>query len=407
MTAAPVYPALDLGTAIAKIARDGVGEPATCPIPAGDWPARIRAALQVAGIDGPADGLCLAVPDAWLDGSVAGSTAQEALRHACQDELGITQLTWTGQLAAVATLVAERNGSGRYLVCDVGADGVRTGLLDVAGSVARIVTAHDAPGGGWRDFDAGLRSQLPDGGPPLPADWYESAKTQDRRARAVLSRASSAPAWQESPAYTVIGSAGEISLLAGQVLDCFGPTEQRIRAGAAQVLGGGPPVAVVLTGGFGWFPLAAQVLAEVAGATVIVAGPAAAARGALLFARGSMRMAPPPVLAQVALPVHQVSAGVLTEASLELPWAEPFASPADGPLVLDGPELTVDIAGRRATIGLPGLAPGPCRVGIRPGWSGSCALVVRPEGRPGAPVVVGLDVAARPARAGSAGVPGA
>jgi hypothetical protein len=407
VTAAPAHPALDLGTAIAKIARDGASEPDTCPTPAQDWPARIRAALQAAGIDGSVDGLCLAVPDAWLDGSVAGSTAQEALRHACQDELGITQLTWSGQLAAVAALVAERDGPGRYLVCDLGAEGVRTALLDVAGSIARIVTVHEASGGGWRDFDAALRSRLPDMGQPLPADWYRSAKTQDRRARAVLSRAISAPAWRESPAYTVIGSGGELSLLAGQVLDCFAPTEQRIRAGAAQVLGADPPLAVVLTGGFGWFPLAAQALAEVAGATVvIVEGPAAAARGTLLFGRGSMRMAPPPALAQVALPVHQVSAGVLTEASLELPWTEAFASPADGPLMLDGPELTVDIAGRRATIGLPGLAPGPCRVGVRPGWSGSCALVVRPDGRPGAPVVVRLDVAAA-GRGGSAGVPGA
>lgn len=407
MTAAPIYPALDLGTAVAKIARDSASEPDTCPTPAGDWPARIRAALQAAGIDGPADGLCLAVPDAWLDGSVAGSTAQEALRHACQDELGNAQLTWTGQLAAVAALVAERNGPGQYLACDVGADGVRTALLDVAGPVVRIVTAQDAPGAGWRGFDAALRGQLPDTGQPLPADWYRSAKSQDRRARAVLSRARSAPAWRESPAYTVIGPGGEFSLLAGQVLDCFAPTEQRIRAGVAQVPGGGPLAAVVLTGGFGWFPLAAQVLTEVTGANVVVEGPAAAARGALLFARGSMRMAPPPALAPVVLPVHHVSAGMLTQASLELPWTEPFASPADGPLVLDGPELTVDIAGRRATIGLPGLAPGPCRVGVRPGWSGNCALVVRPDGRPGAPVVVRLDLPPPGAGAGSDGIPGA
>ena len=404
---APTRPALDLGTATAKIARDGASEPVlTCPAPGGDWQAQVRAALQAAGLDGPGDGLCLAVPDAWLDGSVAGSTAQEALRHACQDELGITQLTWVGQLAAVAAVAAERNGPGGYLVCDVGADGVRTALLDVTGPVVRIVAAHDAPGGGWRDFDAALRAGLRDTGQALPADWYQSAMTQDRPARAVLSRAGSAPAYRGSPAYTVIGPGGELSLPAGQLLDCFAPTEQRIRAGAAGVLGGGPPVAVVLTGGFGWFPLAAPVLAEAAGASVDVEGPEAVARGALLFARGSMRMAPPPALVQVALPVHRVSAGMLAEASLELPWTEPFASPADGPLILGGPELTVDIAGRRATIGLPGLAPGPCRVGVRPGWSGCCALIVRPDGRPGAPVVVGLDVAPSAAGTLSAGLPG-
>jgi hypothetical protein len=393
VTSAPACPALDAGSATAKVALDGAAEEVVpSPVPDGDWRVRVSSALAAAGLGVPADGLCLAVPEAWLDGSADGTTAQESLRHACEDELGMARIIWTGQLAAVAAATARHRGPGRYLVCDIGAAGVRTAALDVADAVIRILAAHSASGGGWRDFDACLRCGT-DEDDPLPADWWSAAE-QDRRARAVLPRAVSSAGYRETPAYTFPGPHGDRDLLAGQVIDCFAPTEQHIRAGAAQALDSGPADVAVLTGGLGTFPLASTVLADATGIIPIVEDPGAAARGALLFARGTVRLAPPPALAQIALPMHRTRDGLLEDVSLILPWTEPFASPPDEPPVLDDPELTVDIAGQRATVPLPGLVPGPCRVGVRPGWSGSGALVVRPASGEGAPVVVGLDALA-------------
>ena len=146
----------------------------------------------------------------------------------------------------------------------------------------------------------------------------------------------------------------------------------------------------MLTGGLGWFPLASLVLAEAAGVTPVAEEPDASVRGALLFGCGTVRLAPPADLAAVALPAHRVRHGRLEEITVPLPWAEPFARPLDGPLVLDEPELTVDIGGLRVTVPLPGLGPGPCLVGVRSGWSGCGALVVRPAGGSGDAVVAAL-----------------
>jgi hypothetical protein len=56
--------------------------------------------------------------------------------------------------------------------------------------------------------------------------------------------------------------------------------------------------------------------------------------------------------------------------------------------------LTVDIGGQPATVQLPELISGPCRIGVRRGWTGSSALVLRPASGAGAPVVVGIDARA-------------
>ena len=390
MTGAAACVALDAGTATAKLAVDDESAAAVvCPASGGDWRARVSGAFAAAGRALPAESLCLAVPEAWLDGSVDGTTVQESLRYACVDELGVAGVTWVGQLAAVAALIARQRGSGRYLVCDTGATGVRTAALDVAGPVIRVVAADSAIGAGWSDFDASIRALAAGGGDPLPADWYRSAREQDRPARAVLSRAATSPGYRESPAYMFTGRPGDRGLLAGQVIDCFAPTAQRIRAGAARALRDGPADVAVLTGGLGWFPLASVVLAEEVGLVPVVADPDAAARGALLFARAAVRMAPPPTPGPVALPVHRIADGELEELSLVLPWSEPFASLADGLPVLEQPVLAVDVAGQRVTVEVPGLVPGPCRIGVRPGWSGACALVVRPADG-GMPVVADL-----------------
>lgn len=386
--------ALDPGSAIAKVAVDGAS-PEVIPSPAvdGDWRARVSGALAAAGVALPADSICLVVPEAWLDGSVDGTVAQESLRHACEDELGIARITWTSQLAAVAAWASQRRGPGRYLVCDIGADGVRTAVLEVTGPVVAILAAHSSAGGGWRDFDTAVRSVPADGGDPLPVDWYRLAREQDRRAQVVLSKAAASPDWRESRAYEFTGPRETRKLLAGQVIDCFAPTRQRIHDGAADVLSGRPVDIAILTGGLGWFPLASAGLAEAAGVDPEIEEPDAAARGGLLFARDTVRLAPPPALAQVTLPMHRIENGLLEEVSLALPWTEPFASLADE-LVLDDPVLTVDIGGKPATVQLPQLISGPCRIGVRRGWTGSSALVVRPTSGAGKPVVVGIDARA-------------
>ena len=283
--------ALDAGTVTARVAVAGPDvRVVSSSVPAGDWRVRVSGALAAAGLSPASVGaLCLAVPETWLDASVAGTAALEALRQACAQELGIARVTWVGQLAAVAAQAAGRHGPGRYLVCDIGATGVRTASLDVTDGTVRTLAAHHASGGGWRDFDASVRALFPGG--QLPADWYRLAAGQDqeRRARALFGRVTSTPGVRESPVYTL----GECRVLTGQAVDCFAPTGERVRTGAAHVLGAGPADVAVLTGGLGWFPLASLVLAEAAGVTPVAEEPDASARGALLFGCGTVRLAPP------------------------------------------------------------------------------------------------------------------
>jgi len=156
------------------------------------------------------------------------------------------------------------------------------------------------------------------------------------------------------------------------------------------VLGGRPPDVAVLAGGLGWLPLAAIVLAGAAGVEPVTAEPAAAARGALLFASGRVSQPGPGDLVSVAVPAHQVRNGQLEEVTVPLRWTELFTRPEEGPLVVAEPELTIDVDGRRLTVALPGLRPGPCLVGLRSGWSGAGAVVVRPDTSSGSPVVASI-----------------
>lgn len=378
---------VDAGTAVVKIARnldrdDGV----TVVAASGDWSRQVAGALARTGP--PAERVCLAVPEAWLDASAAGTAALEALREACTEELGITQLTVAGQLAAVAALTARERGPGRYLVCDIGAAGVRTAALEVAEETVRIVAACSFPDGGWRDFDQSVRG-LPAGG-PLPADWFDRAREQHRRALVLFQRALSVPGVMETPVYTIAGPDGERSLLTGQLIDCFKLTRDRIGAAAAVVLDGRTPDVAVLAGGLGWLPLAATVLASAAGVEPVITEPTAAARGALLFASGRVSQPGPGSLVPVAVPAHRVRNGQLEEVTVPLRWAELFTRPEEGSLFVADPELTIDVGGRRLTVALPGLRPGPCLVGLRSGWSGEGAVVVRPDTGSGSCVVASI-----------------
>jgi len=146
----------------------------------------------------------------------------------------------------------------------------------------------------------------------------------------------------------------------------------------AAVLNGAVPAVTVLTGGLAWFPQAHRVMAEAGGSPPDVLGPEAAVLGTLLLAAGQAQFAPhglPPVT----LPSHRIRDGLLEETSLPLPWTDSFA-PRDGePLVLENPELILDIGRRRVTLPVPGLTCGQYRVGVRPSWSGTGVVVLRAE----------------------------
>ena len=341
--------------------------------PAGGPRAGIRAALAAAR---PRGELCLAVPEMWLSGEVAAASQLEEVRYECEDVARAGPVTWTGQLAAVAALTAKQRGRGHYLVCDVGGSGVRAGTFVVSDGTVEIVATHAAEGGGWRDFDTAVRARVPAG---LPGTWYAQAAEQGRRASMVLEDAARTPdEIGDTRVYRISGTGGETDLSARDVIDSFAPTRQRLRAAIEAVRGAGPPGTVVLTGGLSWLPLTAPAVAELAGAPPLQAGLDAAARGALMFAGGEARLAAPAERPAVTVPVHAIRDGLLEEVIMPLPWTAPFAALPDGALHIDRHELDLTVGGQPRTAQLPGLAPGPHRVGVRPTWPGSGVLVVRP-----------------------------
>jgi hypothetical protein len=363
--------ALDVGAATITVARDGA-EPATSQCPDGGWPAGLSAGLAYLGSWPRHRGLCLAVPDAWLDGSVSGTTAQEEARHLAADEHGLNPLIWAGQLASVAALTARDRGPGRYLICDIGASGVRVLSAQVDGDAAggggpmtvTTIAAHHADGG-WRDFDA-------------------TTEQEDHRARVALGKAAKDGNFADTRAYSITGADGR-GILAAELLGCFAAIKSALTAGIGAVTGGRRPDVTVLTGGFGWFPAVAHTVTEATGTAASVGdahGPlvkpaTAAAEGALLFASGQARPAALPPLTAT-MPVHRISRGLLETADLPLEWTSPFARLPGGPLYLEGDDLMLTINGSPTTVPLPGIGPGPQLIGIRRGWTGATALVIRP-----------------------------
>lgn len=377
--------AVDLGRHVTKVAVASAGAAPvvwTQPTSAGGWRPALAAALDKANA-GPETPLTLAVPDKWLSGTAEGGRHQEEMRHAVEDELGLRDVTWAGQLAAVAAVAASQRGfaePGTYLVCDVGGRAVRAAACDVSGPAVTQRAVHvGRPGGGWRDFEAAIRSVLGEPAGGGLTGWHADAIGQERRARVVLNRAVASPRLRDALAYTL---GGFHELTAGQVIDCFTATAERIKASASAVLAdarlsGARPTVAVLTGGLAWLPLAARVLGDAAGPglTPVVLGVDAAVTGALLL---SPPATAPPVRPDVSLPMNEVRDGLLAEVSQPVPWTRSFAS--DEPLHVSEPRVTVDVGGRRATLPAPGLAPGWYRVGVRPAWAGTGVLVLRGAG---------------------------
>lgn len=378
---------IDLGTREVKVAVGGAGLQ-TLATPAGGPAEALRAALTAAGGGGA---ICIAVPDAWLSGAAAGATAQEELRHECAGELKHAQLLWAGQLAAAAACAAATHGAGRYLVCDIGATGTRAGVFSVAAGSVRVEATHAEAEGGWRVFDAEVRRGLPQS-TPLPVTWFKQAADRDQaRATAALDAARDGTAKERAAeVYRITGPDGDVILTAGRLVDAFEAVREPLEAVIAAVRGHVPPDNVVLAGGLSWLPLALRAAGAAVGAAPVMAGPGAAARGALLLARGDAALVPSAERGPVAVPVNWVRDGFLEEVNVLLPWNEPFATFPGGPLVLDSEELTLSVAGSAKVARLPGLRPGPHLIGARPAWPGPGVLVVRPTAGAGPLHVVPL-----------------
>lgn len=362
--------AVDLGGLTIKIA----GDDGITAVPAPDDGPRagIRAVLAAGR---PRGSCCVAVPEAWLTDDAAGASLLEQVRYECEDVAGAGPVSWTGQLAAVAALAAREHGDGRFLVCDVGGGGVRAGVLGVSAGTVEIGAVSTADGGGWRAFDAAIRSRAD---ARLPAAWYGQAAGQERRAADVLADALASPEdYGDTRVYRISGPDGLVDLGARDVIASFGPTLDRLRSVIGAVTPVGLPGGVVLTGGLGWLPLAARAVTDLTGTPPVMAHVDAAARGALLFARGEARLTSP-VCQPVTAPAHGIRNGRLEEVSVTLPWTAPFGTPPDGPLMIDRDELELTVGGQSWSARLPGLVPGPHRIGVRPTWPGSGVLVVRP-----------------------------
>lgn len=321
--------------------------------------------------------ICFAVPDSWLSAEVAGGQAYEEFRHVVEDEMGLAELSWIGHAPAVTAAAADRwpdAGDGRYLICDIGGSGVRAAVCEVTGQEIRLVAACAAVGDGEQEFGTRALAAAQAESDLGPAGWHAQIRQQPRLAL-VLERAVADPSFLDTPACTLVGANRSYGLTGGQLVDSFAPTAERLRAGISAVLAGERPAVAVLTGGLGWFPLAARAVAEAAGVAPKIADPQAAAAGALLVCRGVLHLAPisgPPVH----LPVHQVKHGLLEEERLELPWTRSFASLGGEPLVLDTTQVPLEISGRPRTVRLPGLTPGSYLIGVRPGspWRGLLVL---------------------------------
>jgi hypothetical protein len=400
--------AIDLGGLDVTMATDrGVPEP--IPTPPGGPAAAVRAALAAAS--GPRS-VCVALPDVWLSGDKVGAAIQEDVRHECEDVARTGQVSWTGQLAAASAFAAATYGPGRYLVCDVGGTGVRAGACTVSGATVHVDATHSEQGGGWRDFDTQIRAGL-----ALPSTWYKQARRgPDAESAAVIledALNSGLRDDRETSVYSITAAPGAgDDLQAGLLIDSFEPTARRLRTAIAAVLGGArlsPPDHIVLTGGLGWFPLAARTAAIAAGTATagvstmggtpgdaaIVAGTDAAARGALLVARGDVSLAPPTVREEVTVPVNLIRDGLIEGENVTLPWTESFAGFPGGELTVDREELQLTVGGRPHVARLAGLVPGSHRVGLRAAWTGPGVLVVRPTDG-GTPHIVPLaDLEAR------------
>jgi hypothetical protein len=433
------------------------GQPAAPGLPSLLTPA---AATQRAGLDGPVarqpddvprdllapvrerderlrepDGVVVAIPDAWSDGSIAGGSAQELLRRVVLERLELPVRRFVGQSAAAAAALTERISrpgagsasaapapSGTALICDVGAHTVTVALCSLDGATARVVdvaTSH-APAGQRAGAGFDLRAvRAARAGPADEAvaagdraedaelvDALQTAKhRQQRRAALVLERARTARRYRDAPVYLFHGGPDRYALTADQAIRCFLPVADAIRDTARRLLdrrpGDGDEIVVAVAGGFGSFPLVQEVLLDSLPTSArgeatgpLVLGAAAVARGALLLAEGSAGT-PEPYPHSVSLPVYRVHRGRLEPGRVVVARAgeaPPMLVESDGgPQEVEvsadhGLTLSVDVqvdgAGPHRALALPpiSLPAGRYHIGLWPARAGFGVMVFRPVG---------------------------
>jgi hypothetical protein len=388
--------ALDVGALMTKIAvsgNDGAVTLASLPTASGGMREFLANLLtDMLPANGGSPQMCVTVPDSWEDGDPGSAQAREEFRDIVEGQLGTGEVSLVGQLVAVAVAAAaarqQQVQDCVYLVCDVGGVGVRAALCEFKADEIRLIAAASSAGGGWREFSACSLAAASASNDPGLDGWFTEVVRQKSRLSLVLDRAISDLGFLEARACTMTGANGSYMLTVGQLMDCFGPTAQRLEASVSAVLRAGlqRPTAAVLTGALAWFPLASRIVLAAADLVPEILGLQAAVSGALLICQGAIRVAPP-MLPQVSVPMHQVQDGLLAETKLILPWTSSFAATDDEPLFLNSQDIQLEIAGQHQTVHMAELRPGRYRIGIRVGGLGDAFLVLRADGQEARPVV--------------------
>jgi molecular chaperone DnaK (HSP70) len=377
-------------------------------------------------LHGQIDGIVLAVPDAWSDGSVAGALAQEVLRRVLLERLELPLRWFVPQSAAAAAALAssraEPTTAEVALVCDVGAHTVTATLCLLEGGTGRVldVETSRAPvsGRAGAAFDARAvhaARERPHGevAPEHPAAEAEllaalqAAKHhQRRRAALILQRAKGVRRYRDAPVYLLHGRGVRYALTADEAMRCFAPVADAIRETVGSLLGRRPRerdelAVVAVVGGFGAFPLVQETVLDTLPEAITARIPAAmllgadaVARGALLLAEGSAGM-PEAARRSVTLPVYRIRRGRLEAGRVPLTRAgepAPMLLERDaGPLaieVLPSHDLTLPVdvredgRGPERPLALPPVAlpAGHYHVGFWPARRGFGVIVFRPVG---------------------------
>ncbi|MFE7032446.1 hypothetical protein ACFU9Y_19225 [Streptomyces sp. NPDC057621] len=347
------------------------------------------------------EGLVLAVPDDWFDVGREGALRREALhRHVCS-ELGVPpgQFVPRSAAAVASTAHSESAGGGTdWLVCHIATDGVGVGLCRLRGASVEPLGATSSPA------------------PDELADLAEFARfhgssrpERRRRAELLLARAQAVPRYRAAPVYPDETGEGAGTFTAGAVISGFARLEAALKTAVlGLVKDRDAPHRVLMSGGPTSHPLALDAVREVlegpASQHVEVIEPDAAARGALLIARGTVRVSDV-ARHSVNLAVHRLHRGRLVEAYIPLTVAGgpvPLTVTDQGdPLTVDVPRpgdfrlgIDVEESGkgphRALDVPHPPLPEGSCRLGLHAQRNGLGVLALRPvEG--GESVLVPLD----------------
>jgi hypothetical protein len=366
------------------------------------------------------DAVVVAVPDSWLHASTAGAWRRERLRWVISDELGLPLPRVVGRTGAAAVALAgpERGDELRAarLICDIDATTVSVARCACAGPAIQLIdieiadVARDPADSRCGRLFALVRAASPH---------------QHGRARLALPQARRLPRYRATPVYDTGPADISGPVTAGQVLDCYEPVADAVRAAVLGLLarhrgpgssrgggsGGGP---LALAGELGAFPLAQEVVLDAltapdsgawpaTGCTVLDEG--AVARGALLVAAGAAELADLGDRAghTLRLPLRQIAAGQLVAAGADLagvgaPLVVEVASPAR-PLEV---EVRDEGSGTCRTLVADGppAPPGQYAVGFWPNRRDLGVVVLRPVGG-GEPLMYSVAEPGRTSREGA------